>query len=106
MENCIMKLLTLLVASSMVIGTSSNIFAVETPPNAGPAVIELKMGNMRLPFQHLKHQKLNNNECFHCHKPQDRKIKGWAKEVAHQSCISCHDLNDKGPVECKACHTQ
>ncbi len=69
-----MKLLTLLVASSMVIGTSSNIFAVETPPNAGPAVIELKMGNMRLPFQHLKHQKLNNNECFHCHKPQESSL--------------------------------
>jgi predicted CXXCH cytochrome family protein len=101
-----MKLFTVLVASLLVIGTSSNILAVETPPNIGPAVIELKMGNMRLPFQHLKHQKLNNNECFHCHKPQEWKIKGWNKEVAHQICISCHDLNEKGPVECKGCHTK
>jgi len=101
-----MKLFTVLFASLLVIDTSFNILAVETPPNSGPAVIELKMGNMHLPFQHLKHQKSNNSECSHCHKPREWKIKEWNKEVAHQLCISCHDLNEKGPVECKECHTK
>lgn len=101
-----MKLITVLVALLLTIGASSNILAVEATPNSGPAVIELKMGNMRLPFQHLKHQKRNNGECFHCHKPQEWKIKEWNKEVAHQICISCHDLNEKGPVECKGCHAK
>lgn len=81
------------------------IVAAEIPPNPGPAIIKMKMGNTSLDFQHLKHQKSNNNECFHCHKPQEWKIKKWDKEVAHQVCISCHDLNEKGPVECKECHT-
>lgn len=101
-----MKLLSALLASTILIGGISIIHAAETPPNPGPAVIELKMGDISLPFQHLKHQQRNSNECFHCHKPQEWKIKVWDKEVAHQICISCHDLNDKGPVECKGCHAK
>lgn len=77
----------------------------ETPKNPGPEVINMKMGVMILPFSHRKHQKDLNNECFHCHpKKTGGKIDNWGKETAHQICISCHDLEEKGPVECKQCH--
>ncbi len=100
-----MRLTTVLLATFVVIiGLPLSILATETPENLGPETIELKMGNYTLNFQHRKHQILNNNECFHCHKPQEWKIKKWDKEVAHQVCIACHDLNDRGPVECKGCH--
>lgn len=97
--------ISLFAAFVMIVGVPLAILAVETPPNAGPDMIKLKMGDKTLNFQHKKHQDSTNNECFHCHKPQEWKIKKWDKEVAHQICISCHDLNDKGPVECKGCHT-
>ena len=89
----------------MIIGIPLAVIAAETPQNAGPDIIKLKMGDKTLNFQHQKHQRYTNNECFHCHKPQEWKIKKWDKEVAHQVCISCHDLDDKGPVECNGCHT-
>ena len=89
----------------MIIGLPLAVMAAETPQNAGPDIIKLKMGDKTLNFQHQKHQRYTNNECFHCHKPQEWKIKKWDKEVAHQVCISCHDLDDKGPVECNGCHT-
>ena len=101
-----MRLTTSLFASILlIIGLPLAVLAAETPPNAGPEVIELKMGEKAVTFQHKKHQLYTNNECFHCHKPQEWKIKNWDKEVAHTICIACHDLNDKGPVECKGCHT-
>lgn len=100
-----MKLTSSLLALFLAtVGIPFVIFAAETPENVGPDIIKLKMGDKTLNFQHWKHQKLNNNECFHCHKNQEWKIKKWDKEVAHQVCIACHDLNDKGPVECKECH--
>jgi hypothetical protein len=100
-----MKLVILLAASLMVIiGFPLSIMAAETPDNIGPNTIKLKMGKNVMDFQHWRHQKANNNECFHCHKVQEWKIKKWDKEVAHEICIACHDLNDKGPVECKGCH--
>jgi hypothetical protein len=77
----------------------------ETPKNVGPEIINLKMGVMVLPFSHRKHQTFLNSECFHCHpKKTGGKIESWNKETAHQICISCHDLEEKGPVECKQCH--
>lgn len=94
----------LLVLLLVTIGLSFVVFAAEVPDNIGPEVIKLKMGDKTLDFHHRKHQKRNSNECFHCHKPQEWKIKKWDKEVAHEICIACHDLNDKGPVECKECH--
>lgn len=96
-------LLTILI--TVLIGFPLSILAAETPVNVGPEIITLKMGPKPLTFQHRKHQTYNNNECFHCHKPQEWKIKKWDKEVAHEVCIACHDINDKGPVECKGCHT-
>lgn len=96
---------SLLASFLMVIGLPIAILAADTPQNIGPEIIQMKMGSKTLNFQHREHQKLNNNECFHCHKPQEWKIKKWNKEVAHEVCIACHDLNDKGPVECKGCHS-
>ncbi|GFE60903.1 cytochrome c3 family protein [Geobacter sp. AOG2] len=84
-------------------GMSSAVQAAE-PPNLGPELINLKMGVMSLSFQHRKHQKDLNNECFHCHARENGKIDNWGKDTAHTLCISCHDLYDKGPVECHQCH--
>lgn len=72
----------------------------------GPETISLKNGKIPLEFAHRKHQNLQNSECFHCHLPDKWKIDGWGKETAHSMCISCHDLNDKGPVKCEGCHKQ
>lgn len=69
---------------------------------AGPESIAMK--TLSVPFPHWKHQVTNGSECFHCHNADGGKIKGWGKEAAHELCIPCHDLNDKGPVECKQCH--
>lgn len=71
---------------------------------AGPETINMKTGSLPLPFPHWKHQILNGSECFHCHKADGGKIENWGKEAAHELCIPCHDMNDKGPVECKQCH--
>lgn len=76
----------------------------ESPKNLGPEVINLKMGVMIAPFQHRKHQKSLNNECWHCHKTSNGVIDGWGKETAHTLCIPCHDLEEKGPIECHQCH--
>lgn len=70
----------------------------------GPEVIDMKMGEVQLKFLHWKHQASNNNECINCHKSEGGKIEGWGKEAAHTLCIPCHDMNEKGPVECKQCH--
>lgn len=72
--------------------------------NPGPETMTLKNGTTPLKFTHRKHQQLQNSECFHCHAPTGWKIDNWGKEVAHSMCISCHDLNDKGPVKCEECH--
>ncbi len=71
---------------------------------SGPDIISLKTGAVPLLFPHWKHQIYNGSECFHCHKAEGGKIEGWGKEAAHNLCIPCHDMNDKGPVECKQCH--
>lgn len=68
---------------------------------SGPEIITLKTVT---PFQHWKHQIYNASECLNCHKDEGGKIVGWGKEAAHGLCIPCHDLNEKGPVECKQCH--
>jgi predicted CXXCH cytochrome family protein len=77
-----------------------------TVKDKGPDMINFKMGNMSLEFKHKKHIAALNNECFHCHKSEKGKIDGWGKETAHTICIPCHDLNDKGPVECQQCHAK
>ena len=69
-----------------------------------PEKIHFKMGAMHLEFLHKKHIQNLNNECFHCHKTEFAKIDNWGEKTAHTICIPCHDMNDKGPVECNQCH--
>ena len=78
----------------------------QAPDNRGPEVIRLKMGEMELPFKHWTHQKEVKNECYHCHNTKIGKIDGWGKETAHTICIPCHELEGKGPVSCRQCHTK
>lgn len=93
----------LLIATLSGIVFCSTVLA-DTPKGSGPEVISMKTVVMLFP--HWKHQVYNGSECFHCHKAEGGKIDGWGKEAAHGLCIPCHDLNDKGPVECKQCHKQ
>jgi len=97
------RLIVLMIALLSQWGMSSAVAAGEGA-DLGPEMITLKMGAMSLSFQHRKHQKDLNNECFHCHAGKSGKIDNWGKETAHKICISCHDLYDKGPVECHQCH--
>lgn len=87
--------------------TSNLTFAVEKkdpPKDRGREIIMLKMGVMELRFQHWKHQTNVHNDCFNCHKTKIGVIDGWSKDVAHKVCIPCHDLENKGPVQCHECH--
>lgn len=97
------ELKQLLVVIIAVVCTTASAKA-EEPAKLGAESIILKMGTNNLTFTHRKHQKKTNNECWHCHKTENGKIDGWGKETAHNLCIPCHDLEDKGPVECKQCH--
>jgi len=77
----------------------------ESPKQNGPETITFKMKDLELPFKHWRHQKSLNGECFHCHSTTIGKIDGWGKDTAHKLCVSCHELEDKGPV-CRQCHTK
>ncbi len=72
--------------------------------NNGPQIIKLKMGKETIEFTHRKHQKFVNNRCWECHKKESGKIENWGETTAHNLCIPCHDLSEKGPVKCKGCH--
>ena len=72
----------------------------------GPEVINLRMGNMDLKFQHWQHQTSVRNDCFNCHKTRIGQIDNWGEESAHKICIPCHDLENKGPVLCRECHNK
>ena len=98
-----MKKVLLLATVLSGIAAGSSAFAAAAT-GFGPEVIKMKMGGLPLAFPHWRHQVLNNSECSNCHKADGGKIEGWGKETAHTLCIPCHDLNDKGPVECKQCH--
>ena len=74
------------------------------PQNLGPKTIKLKMGTKTLEFTHHKHQKAVNNQCWECHDKNTGKIDNWSEATAHRLCIPCHDLNEKGPINCKGCH--
>jgi cytochrome c553 len=101
-----MKLLSVIPAAFLAtITIFSAITAADTVQNPGPEIIKFKMGDLYLPFKHWNHQKLQDSKCAYCHSTQEWKIEAWGKEVAHQMCISCHERNDKGPVNCKECHS-
>src|ERR1700686_4376239 len=103
------RILVPIIASACFLGASSAALAAtaaaaEAPKKRGPEVINKKRGLMYLPFQHWKHQTNVRNECFNCHKTTLGKIDNWSKDTAHKICISCHDLEEKGPVQCAQCH--
>lgn len=97
------QLFLLIVVVLSISGVTSMVYA-EAPKDLGPEFINLKNGPVPLPFQHRKHQQLQNSDCSQCHRPNQWKIEDWGKEVAHAMCISCHDLNDAGPIKCGDCH--
>jgi hypothetical protein len=86
------------------VGNNPVTMAADTGRHFGPEIIEFKMGELNLPFEHWNHQKLQESKCFYCHSTNSWLIKVWNKEVAHKMCISCHEQNDRGPVACKECH--
>ena len=85
---------------------STSVVLAEPMKNRGPETITFKMGVLQLPFQHWKHQKLAKGDCLQCHDKVGEKIKGWGEASAHKICIPCHDLDSKGPVLCRECHTK
>jgi predicted CXXCH cytochrome family protein len=98
------KQILVLMALSLVAVSGSAL--AEAPKEKGPEVIRFKMKDLELPFSHWKHQKALNEECYHCHSTTLGKIDNWGKETARKLCISCHELEDKGPVYCRQCHTK
>ena len=102
------RLLSLIVALTFALTLSSTITIAaekkDAPKDRGREFINLKMGVVELRFQHWKHQTNVHNDCFNCHKTKIGVIDGWSKDVAHKICIPCHDLENKGPVQCHECH--
>ena len=84
---------------------AANVMAAK-PENIGPKIIKLKMGKETIQFTHYKHQKLTNNQCWECHANKTGKIDNWSEATAHKLCIPCHDLSEKGPVNCKGCNAK
>lgn len=101
------RLLSLIVLA--IILSSTLTFAAEKsapPKDRGREIIKFNMGVVELGFQHWKHQKGVHNDCSSCHKNKIGVIEGWGKDVAHNICIPCHDLENKGPVLCHECHNK
>jgi cytochrome c553 len=96
----------MLVLLALSITAISSAALAQATKGDGPEVISLKMGGMTLPFKHWEHQKDLNKECFHCHNTKIGKIDNWGKQTAHTICIACHELEGKGPVSCRQCHTK
>jgi hypothetical protein len=73
--------------------------------NRGPEIITFKKGILSKPFLHWKHQERSKDNCQQCHEygNEEGKIDEWPN-VAHNICISCHEVNNKGPVKCLECH--
>ena len=95
-------LLLLLAVAALLCNT--DLHASAKPDYLGPDVIKFKMGAKTVDFSHYKHQKLVNNQCWECHDKKLGVIDNWSEATAHKLCIACHDLHEKGPIECKECH--
>ena len=96
----------MLVLLALSLTAVSSAALAQAPKERGPEVIRLKMGELELPFKHWAHQKEVNDECYHCHNTTLGKIDNWGKDTAHKICIACHELEGKGPVSCRQCHTK
>jgi hypothetical protein len=99
-----MKKRIILVISSLILSGYVATAIADSPKDRGRDVIDMKMGIMDLKFHHWKHQSLAHDDCYACHKTKIGVIDGWGKDVAHKTCIPCHDLENKGPVQCHECH--
>ena len=69
--------------------------------NAFAVDVKLKKGVI---FNHAGHE---SNLCSACHVETEGtpgKIPKLGKEWAHNTCIECHDIFDKGPTKCDGCH--
>lgn len=99
-----MKKISVVIISLVTVLFSVSLIMAAEPENRGPKTINLKMGKSMITFTHHKHQKITNNQCWECHDKSKGKIDKWGESTAHKLCIPCHDLNEKGPVKCKACH--
>lgn len=95
----------LLVLVALSINVISSAALAQSPKDKGREIINLKMSDLQLPFKHWEHQKNLDNECYHCHNSKIGKIDGWGEETAHTICIACHELEGKGPISCRQCHT-
>lgn len=96
----------MIVLAVVMLGCWGTVPFVQAAPakDPGPEFINLKNGPEPLRFSHRKHQELQGSDCSQCHYPDKWTIDDWGKETAHAMCISCHDLNEKGPVKCGDCH--
>lgn len=67
-------------------------------------VMEMKKG---VSFKHKAHADFIN-DCMKCHeKIEGGKLDGFGKELAHKkACKDCHSEMQKGPTNCKGCHTK
>jgi hypothetical protein len=67
-------------------------------------VIEMKKG---VTFKHKAHADALK-DCTKCHeKAEGGKIAGFGKDLAHRKvCKDCHIQMNKGPTNCKGCHTK
>lgn len=65
-------------------------------------VIEMKRG---VSFKHKAHAEALK-DCTKCHaKAEGGKIEGFGKDFAHKKCKDCHSEMQKGPTNCKGCHS-
>lgn len=90
----------------MLVSVAAVVTAQEAKTNqGGPEIVTFKMDGKPFELKHWKHQaRAKKGGCTNCHRGEIGKIEGWGKDFAHMICISCHDLDDKGPVQCKECH--
>ena len=73
---------------------------------AGPDIINLPASKGNVSFPHLKHQEVLKS-CTKCHTSEaGGKIEGFGKEIAHNTCKTCHADAGKGPTSCNACHSK
>lgn len=104
------KLLTLIVAITLVTAASLSAIA----QNTGPDEIKLKASMGDITFNHATHRDLTDcATCHHegldagnCHSCHDAKPEApKAKKVFHKLCKDCHKASS-GPTKCKECHVK
>lgn len=94
------KILYATVCALAVMSLSSFVFAAATE------VIEFPASMGKITFNHKQHQD-RLQDCTKCHAAKEGgKIEGFGKDIAHNTCKSCHASTGKGPTSCKECHVK